>query len=134
MVRAEDAEKFATLDALAGATIGAQSGTTGETYANEHKPQGATIKSFEDVDGLFGALTSGDIDAILQDYPANAFRAAKDDDFVVPARFPTGEKYGYAVKKGNEELLDFLNEELDALRESGEFDEIYESYFGEKET
>src|SRR5690606_25264963 len=83
LVKAENEDQFATLEDLAGATIGVQSGTTGEAYANENQPEGSTIRSFEDSDGLFGAIEAGQIDAILQDFPVNAFRATQDDTLVV---------------------------------------------------
>ena len=133
LVRAEDADAFATLDALAGERIAVQSGTTGETYANENAPDGAEIVSFEDSDGMFGAITSGDVRAVLQDFPVNAFRATQDDAFIVTETFPTGEQYGFAVAKGNEPVLTFLNDGLAALREDGRFDEIFATYFGESE-
>ena len=133
LVRAEDAETFATLDALAGERIAVQSGTTGEAYANENAPAGAEVVSFEDADGLFGALTSGDVRAVLQDFPVNAYRATQDDAFVVTETFPTGEQYGFAVAKDNEAVLTFLDEGLATLREDGRFDEIFATYFGEQE-
>lgn len=131
LVRAAEGQKFKTLDDLAGETIGVQSGTTGETYANENKPSGATIRSYEDADGLFLALESGDIAAILQDYPVNAFRSTKDDKFVVTQRFETDEQYGFAVEKGNTALLDVINDGLTELRDTGEFDRIFQQYFGD---
>ncbi len=111
-------------------TIGVQSGTTGADYAEENAPEGATVKSFEDADGLFGALTSGDIDAILQDFPVNAFRATQDDAFVVTETFPTGEQYGFAVKKDNPTVLVLVDDGLATIREDGTFDSIFETYFG----
>ena len=72
-----DNEEIASIDDLAGKTVGVQSGTTGETYANENA-EGATITSFEDSDGLFAALESGTIDAILQDLPVNGYRSTQD--------------------------------------------------------
>ena len=134
LVRAEDEETYATLEDLAGQTIGVQSGTTGEAYANENTPQGATIQSFEDSDGLFGAIAAGQIAAILQDFPVNAFRATQDDSLVVTETFPTGEQYGFAVEKGNEGVLTLINDGLAELRDSGEFDEIFQQYFGEAES
>lgn len=132
LVKADQAEAKATLAELADATIGVQSGTTGETYANENNP-GAEIKSFEDSDGLFSALEAGEIDAILQDLPVNAYRATQDTSVVVVETYPTGEQYGFAVKQGNEGLLSFLNEGLEALRADGTFDEIYGTYFATSE-
>lgn len=132
LVKADEAEARPTLADLAGATIGVQSGTTGETYANENNP-GAEIKAFEDSDGLFSALEAGEIDAILQDLPVNAYRATQDTSVVVVETYPTGEQYGFAVKKGNEAVLSFLDEGLAALRADGTFDEIYGTYFATSE-
>lgn len=132
LVKAENEDQFATLEDLAGATIGVQSGTTGEAYANENQPEGSTIRSFEDSDGLFGAIEAGQIDAILQDFPVNAFRATQDDTLVVTETFSTGEQYGFAVAKGNDGVLQLVNDGLAQLREDGTFDEIYARYFGEK--
>ena len=82
-----------------------QSGTTGEAYANENA-EGATITSFEDSDGLFAALESGTIDAILQDLPVNGYRSTQDPSVEVIETYPTEEQYGFAVEKGNAALLD----------------------------
>lgn len=132
LVKADKAEAQATLADLADATIGVQSGTTGETYANENNP-GAEIKSFEDSDGLFSALEAGEIDAILQDLPVNAYRATQDTSVVVVETYPTGEQYGFAVKKDNEAVLTFLNDGLASLRDNGAFNEIYGTYFATSE-
>jgi polar amino acid transport system substrate-binding protein len=129
LIRVEDEGTIATLADATG-TIGVQSGTTGEEFANENAPDGATVKSFEDADGLFGALTSGEIDAILQDFPVNAFRATQDDAFIVTESFPTGEQYGFAVKKDNPSVLVLVDDGLQTLRDDGTFDTIFEEYFG----
>lgn len=113
---------------LKGKTIGVQTGTTGETYANDHKPEGATVKSFEDTTGLFGALESGDIDGILQDLPVNAGRIADDDSVAVVETFETGEQYGFAVAKGSD-LKAELDDALQAVRDDGTYDELYAKYF-----
>ena len=121
-------EAVKSLDDLTGKTIGVQTGTTGETYANENKPEGAKIKSFEDTTGLFGALESGDIDAVLQDLPVNAGRVAEDDTVSVIETFKTDEQYGFAVEKGNA-LKDDLDKALAAVRDDGTYDALYEKYF-----
>jgi polar amino acid transport system substrate-binding protein len=115
---------------LAGKKVGVQTGTTGEAYANEHA-KGATITSFEDSDGLFAALESGSIEAILQDLPVNGYRSTQDDSVTVVETYPTDEHYGFAVKKGNMEVLDFLSEGLAALRADGTYDELHTTYFGD---
>src|SRR5918998_6678852 len=112
LVRADDEDQYATLDDLAGATIGVQTDTTGETYANENTPDGAEISGFPDADALFLALQAGEIDAVLQDFPVNAYRAQEDEEVVVTETFPTGEQYGFATSQDNQELVDQVNEQL----------------------
>ena len=113
---------------LEGKTIGVQTGTTGETYANENKPEGAEVKSFSDTDGLFGALESGDIDAILQDLPVNAGRVSEDDSVAVVETYKTDEQYGFAVEKGSDALADW-DQALQDVRDDGTYDLIYDKYF-----
>src|SRR5690606_15475376 len=79
----ERTPRYENLAALAGKRIGVQSDTTGQSYAEANTPEGAEIVSFDDTVGLFGALASGDIDAILQDLPVNAGRVAEDGDVAV---------------------------------------------------
>jgi polar amino acid transport system substrate-binding protein len=119
-----------SLDDLAGKTIGVQTGTTGETYANENTPDGAQVKSFGETDGLFGALESGDIDAILQDLPVNSDRATKDDTVKVVGTIPTGEQYGIVVSKDNAKLTQDINKALAELRSDGTMDSLQQKWFG----
>lgn len=121
---------IAGLDDLDGDTIGVQSGTTGQTYAEENTPPGAEVKGFDGADALFAALESGDVDAILQDFPVNAYRATQDESVDVVEQYPTEEAYGFAVQKGNDELLQALDDGLASVRDSGEYDALYEEYFG----
>jgi polar amino acid transport system substrate-binding protein len=138
LVRSEDAAAYATLDGLAGQTIGVQQSTTGATYAKAHTPPGATIKDYPDADALFAALTSKQIAAVLQDLPVNGYRATKGKDFVVTDTFPTGEQYGFAVEqygfaveKGDKATLKIIDDGLAAVRKDGEYDKLFTKYFGE---
>jgi polar amino acid transport system substrate-binding protein len=130
LVHTADKAKYAKLTDLSGQRIAVQSGTTGETYAKAHKPDGATIVSFEDSDGMFGAITSNDVAGVLQDFPVNAYRTTKDKTLTVVETYPTGEHYGYAVKKGNTAVVTFLDEGLAKLHADGRFDTIHTTYFG----
>jgi len=128
LIKADNDEITGIAD-LDGKTVGVQTGTTGEAYANENV-DGATITSFEDSDGLFAALESGTIDAILQDLPVNGYRSTQDPSVTVIETYPTDEQYGFAVEKGDAELLAFLNDGLEALQGDGTYDELYSGYFG----
>ena len=43
--------------------------------------------------------------------------------------FSTGEQYGFAVSQDNEGLAEAVNQQLEALREDGTYDAIFEEYF-----
>lgn len=132
LVLTTNAETYKTLDDLAGKTIGVQSGTSGADFAEANKPAGATIKEFQTGEDAFPALLSGDVDAVLQDYPVNAYRATQEPDtFVVTEKFPTGEQYGFAVPKDNAELLADLNAGLATIKANGTYDRIFAQWFGQ---
>jgi polar amino acid transport system substrate-binding protein len=131
LVRAEDAETFATLESLAGERIAVQTSTTGEIYAQENTPDGAELVSFDEPAAMFLALESGDVAAILQDLPVNGYRQVQDDGVAVTETFPTGEQYGFGASLENTALIDAVNEQLEHLRDEGTYDEIYATWFGE---
>jgi polar amino acid transport system substrate-binding protein len=121
------------LDDLSGKTLGVQEGTTGEIYAQENVPDDVDMRSFEDLALLQTAVKTGQVDAgvndngVLYDYVQN------NPDLEVAAEFDTGEEYGFAVKKDdNDELLEVINDAIDRAQEDGTYDEIYKKWFGEE--
>lgn len=130
MVTTENEGTYKTLADLGGKTIGVQAGTTGADYAEENKPDGATVKEYPGASDLFLAISSGEIDAVLQDFPVNAYHALQNEQFAVTDTFPTGEQYGMAATLENTNLVGALNAALGNVQASGEYAEIYESWFG----
>jgi polar amino acid transport system substrate-binding protein len=122
---------IATIDDLAGKKVGVQTGTTGETYAKDHVPSDTEVVSFPDDSTMFNAIKGGSVDALLQDLPVN-LEHTKDGSYTIVEKYDTGEQYGFAVKKGNSSLLDALNQQLQDLRDSGEYKKIYDQYFATK--
>ncbi|MFP4148809.1 MAG: transporter substrate-binding domain-containing protein [Nitriliruptoraceae bacterium] len=122
--------EISSIDDLAeGVTVGVQSGTTGEAYAEENVP-GAEIRAYEGGGALFTALEAGQIDAILQDEPVNANRAEQDENVEVVETYDTGENYGFALAQGRTDaLLEVLNSTLEEVREDGFYDELFDRYF-----
>ena len=128
LVRPEDKDTLTSIESLAGKTIAVQTGTTGETYAQENAKD-STLNSFDEPAAMFLALEGKQVDAILQDLPVNAERALKDDKTALTATFPTGEQYGFAVSQDNTALGDALNAGIAELKANGKYDEIYAKYF-----
>lgn len=130
MIKADQADDLGSLADFSGKQIGVQSGTTGADYATENAPSDAEIVEFDGADGLFGAIEAGTIDGILQDEPVNNLRAAADDTLEVIEVFQTDERYGFAVKTGNDGLRAQINATLARIRDSGRYDQIFAEFFG----
>ena len=118
-----------TLDDLAGKRIGVQQGTTGKTYTEDNAPSSAQIISFPSDGEMYPAIQAGQVDALLQDLPVN-LEHTKDGKFKIVETYNTDEQYGFAVReKGSEALLKAVNEQLQKLRQDGDYQKIYDTYF-----
>ncbi|HOB15941.1 MAG TPA: basic amino acid ABC transporter substrate-binding protein [Defluviitoga sp.] len=113
--------------------IGVQTGTTGDLWVTEHLvdknilPK-KNIVRYDTFNFAVRDLINKNIDAIVLDSPV-AERFTKTDPVKIVGIIKTEESYGMAVKKGNKELLNLLNEGILELQKSGKFDELIEKYF-----
>jgi polar amino acid transport system substrate-binding protein len=120
-----------TLADLAGKVIGVQQGTTGLNYATQNAPSDTTLTQYPSDGELWPAMTSGQIDAILQDQPVNHQHEVDNSDYQIVESYPTDEHYGFAFAKSkNDPLRAAVNEQLAAIRADGTYDAIYQKYFG----
>jgi polar amino acid transport system substrate-binding protein len=120
-----------SLEALAGKSLAVMSGTTGELYAKDKAPKTVELKSFEDLGLQTTALTTGQVDAVIQDNGPLLDFAKKNPDTFVTAEFQTGEQYGFAVQKGkNPELLASINKVLKDSKADGSYNATYKTWFG----
>ncbi len=134
VIRAEDKGTITKLEDLAGKTIGVQSETTGQAYAEEHAPATATVKAYPGSSDLFTAINAKEIDAILQDGPVNVDGVSKAaGDLVYLEEFDTEEQYGFAVRKGDTATKKLLDDGLEAARQDGTYDRLYAQYLEVKQ-
>lgn len=121
-----------SLDDLTGERIGVQSGTTGETYAQENTPEGAEIVSYDNPGDIFVALEAGEIRGVLQDLVVNQGRTLEDDTVAVVETFPTDEQYGFAfAEEESDDLQSAFNAALQALVDDGTVDSLRAEWFPE---
>jgi polar amino acid transport system substrate-binding protein len=118
---------------LSGKKLGVQNETTGKEYA-EKNATGASIVNFEDLGLELQALETGAVDAAINDNGVLYDWVKEKTDFEVSKEFDTGEQYGIGVKKGNTALLQVINDVFKEVKASGEYDRIYEKWFGKKPT
>jgi len=122
---------IASIDDLDGVKVGVQKGTTGEAYANENA-SGADIVVFPSDGEMYSAIKAGQVEALLQDLPVNLDHQndpKQAGQFKVVETYDTGESYGLAMKKDNTDLIDAVDEALQELRDSGDYQKIYDTYF-----
>ncbi|CUA84844.1 MULTISPECIES: basic amino acid ABC transporter substrate-binding protein [Gulbenkiania] len=126
-----------TFQDLKNKKVAVQTGTTGDEVVQ--KLLGKTnpnIKRFESMPLALKELESGGVEAAVGDNgvvsnyvrnnPQNGIATVEDTQSFAP------EYYGFAVKKGNKEMLDKINAGLKAIKEDGTYDAIYGKYFGAK--
>lgn len=121
------------LEDLRGKKLGVQLATTGETYAEKNKKaNGYETVQYEDLPLSVTAVQTKQVDAVINDNSVLTDFVKSNEDLEVAAEFTTGDQYGIGVATGNKALRDKINESLRKLRQNGEYDEIYQKWFGEK--
>lgn len=113
--------------------IGVQIDTTGQMTA-EKMTGLKEIRKFDTILLAFEDLEMGRIDAIINDYPVNAYLSKKRGKTEVAKKIITKEKYGIGVKKGNSQLRLAINDALKQIKEDGTYDTIYKKWFGTSKT
>ncbi|HST71107.1 ABC transporter substrate-binding protein [Kocuria sp. U4B] len=105
--------------------VGVMQGTVGETQAQE---LGLNAVQYEDATTLFTALSTGGVEAVLDDVTAIAEHAQDDPDFVVRDTADLDDQLGIAVKKGNTAMLEQVDATLDRIEQDGTLDRIVEQW------
>jgi glutamine transport system substrate-binding protein len=129
IVVTKDNSSIKGLKDLEGKKIAVQIGTTGAEKAG--KVPGAQVKSFNTNAEVFLELNNKNVDAVIIDQPVAAYflnKEGKNKDKLVGDTMDA-EPYGFAVKKGSP-LAEKINKALTDLKKDGEYDKIYQKWFG----
>ena len=121
-------------DLTADMKVAAQTGTTGAEKVKELKAEGK-IKEAVILDGLDTAmmqLINGDVSAVINDQPVTeAYMKKQPDKIKMVGDALNAESYGFAVAKGNEELVEKINAGLKTIKEDGTYDELIDKWFNQ---
>jgi polar amino acid transport system substrate-binding protein len=134
LIAVKDGSKIATFADLKKAKVGVQTGTTGDEAVTKLLGKTSTaIKRFESTPLALKELEAGGVDAVVADNgvvihyvannPGGKFKTVSEKEFAP-------EQYGFAVKKGNAELLGKMNEGLAGIKADGSYNTIFKKYFG----
>ncbi|MFN2268459.1 MAG: basic amino acid ABC transporter substrate-binding protein [Desulfonatronovibrio sp.] len=123
-----------SLEDLQGKTVGAQIGTTG--YFAIQDVSGVNARSYDEIGLAMQDLYNGRIDGVVCDDPVAAQYALNEPRFAEKLHLVTviesdePEYYGIAVQKGNDKVLDLINNGIQAVKDKGLEDEIKQRWFG----
>ena len=112
--------------------VASQNGTTGGDKANELQTAGkiASATILDKFSDAMLQLDNGDVDAVIIDKPvAEAYIKKQEGKAKIVGDVLNAESYGFAVQKGNTELLNKINAGLKNLKENGKFDELLAKWF-----
>lgn len=122
------------LEDLKGKKIAVQIGTMSATKAKEVPD--SIVREFNTSADAFMELKNGGADAVINHIPVIKYYMLKnggaDSGFKIAGPPLTSASDAIAAKKENKELIDKVNKAMRELKESGEFDALYEKWFGEK--
>ncbi|MEZ8881392.1 arginine ABC transporter substrate-binding protein [Vibrio lentus] len=126
--------KIADQAALEGKRIGVQNGSTHQSYLLEQLP-GVTAVPYSSYQDAFIDMKNGRIDSVFGDTAVVAEWFKKEDNLTYVGEQVTNQEYfgngfGIAVNKSNPELVAQLNTALAAVKANGEYDKIFNKYFG----
>ena len=117
-----------SIEDLQGEKAGVQQATTGEAYATDN---GVEPVQFEDAGLMTQGIQSGQVDAVIANISTIYAATEADDSLTLVEEYDTGEVIGAAVKMGNTALLEQFETTMTDLRETGEYDDLVDQWFGE---
>lgn len=125
LVRAEDADKYATLEDLMGVKGGAQTGSKPYDQCVRYCGE-ANVVGLAKVQDLIMELEAGKLDVVFLDYmTVLSYADAKENLAAVDVNIPvTSDGYSIAVKKGNTELTAFINGVLAQLKQDNAIEQF----------
>ncbi len=117
-----------TYDDLKGKKLGVQLGTLADTTVASYVDDAEVSRMNKDSDAVMD-LINGKVDAVLTDAAPAKVLAEKNADKIILIDEPlSSDKLAIATKKGNADLIAFVNEVLKEIKADGTFDKIVAKY------
>jgi polar amino acid transport system substrate-binding protein len=117
---------------LEGKTIGVQIGTTSHNAAK--KVKGAKIVTFNTAGEAILDLSIGGSDAVINDRPVTAYIMTQQPklgaQLVHQPETYSADDFAFVFRKDQSALKDEVNAALAKLKSNGEYDKIYNKWFG----
>lgn len=119
-------------DLKADMKVASQIGTTGADQVNKLAEEKKIKESviLNGFDTCMLQLQNGDVSAVIIDKPVGESYIKKQPGKTkIVGDVLNAESYGFAVKKGNKELLDKINAGLQNMKDNGTYDKLFKKWF-----
>jgi ABC-type amino acid transport substrate-binding protein len=125
LIRADETETIKSIEDLRGKKVGVQKDSIQEESARS-QIKGAEFILKEKITELVAALKQGDIDAVILEKPVADSYALRNSDLISIAAGVDDQRMGsaIAVRKGNDELLQKINDVLKKLKDDNKIAEF----------
>jgi len=123
------------LEDMVGKRVGAQIGTTG--FMAAEKISGIKAITYDEIGLAMADLAAGRIEAVIADDPVASNFILDNKEYAEKMKVALvvdtdeHEFYGFAVNKGNKEVLELLNKGIAAVKEKGIEDELRKKWIGQ---
>ncbi|MQQ51714.1 ABC transporter permease subunit [Streptococcus mitis] len=129
--------KITKYEELSGKTVGVKNGTAAQRFLESIKDKyGFTIKTFDTGDLMNNSLSTGAVNAIMDDKPVIEYAINQGQDLSINMDGEAVGSFAFGVKKGSkyEYLVTEFNEALTQMKKDGSLDKIINKWTSSSKT
>lgn len=137
VIATNKANKVTSYDQLKGKTVGVKNGTAAQRFLQNNKDKyGYTIKTFDTGDLMYNSLSTGAVDAVMDDQPVIEYAIKQGQDLSINMQGEAVGSFAFGVKKdgSHENLIKQFNTALAQMKKDGTLDQIIEKWTGSSQS
>ncbi len=137
VIATKKANKITSYDQLKGKTVGVKNGTAAQRFLQKNKDKyGYTIKTFDTSDLMNNSLSTGAVNAIMDDQPVIEYAIKQGQDLSINIEGEAVGSFAFGVKKdgSHENLIKQFNTALAQMKKDGTLDQIIEKWTGSSQS
>mgnify|MGYP000963647861 FL=1 len=137
VIATKKSNKITSYDQLKGKTVGVKNGTAAQRFLQKNKDKyGYTIKTFDTSDLMNNSLSTGAVNAIMDDQPVIEYAIKQGQDLSINMEGEAVGSFAFGVKKdgSHENLIKQFNTALAQMKKDGTLDQIIEKWTGSSQS
>lgn len=137
VIATKKTNKITSYDQLKGKTVGVKNGTAAQRFLQKNKDKyGYQIKTFDTGDLMYNSLSTGAVDAVMDDQPVIEYAIKQGQDLSINMEGEAVGSFAFGVKKdgSHEKLIKQFNTALAQMKKDGTLDQIIEKWTGSSQS